>query len=58
MLDCVRAWLGLRLGHRGATALEYAFIGSIVAAAIAAGFSGLGTDLSNKFASVAGALTH
>jgi pilus assembly protein Flp/PilA len=57
MFDYARLWLALRLDKRGVTAMEYGLIAALVAVAIIAPATTLGTDLAGLFTGIAGKLT-
>ncbi|HME22267.1 MAG TPA: Flp family type IVb pilin [Acetobacteraceae bacterium] len=53
---CSRTRIELTTDRRGVTSLEYALIGSIIVAAIVAGFTPLANTLSTLFAPIVAAL--
>ena len=52
MLDYARTWLALRFDKRGVTAMEYGLIASLIAVAIIATVSTVGTSLQATFTSI------
>jgi Flp pilus assembly pilin Flp len=56
VFEYLRTWIELRTDRRGVTALEYALIGSVMVAAIVAGFTPLANTLSTLFAPIVAAL--
>jgi Flp pilus assembly pilin Flp len=56
VFEYLRTWIELKTDSRGVTALEYALIGSIIVAAIVAGFTPLANTLSTLFAPIVAAL--
>ena len=49
-------WLALRRDRRGVTAMEYGLIAALVATAIIASVTSIGTNLGTLFTSIAGQL--
>ena len=56
VLEYLRTRIELTTDRRGVTSLEYALIGSIIVAAIVAGFTPLANTLSTLFAPIVAAL--
>jgi pilus assembly protein Flp/PilA len=56
MLDYARTWLALRFDKRGVTAMEYGLIAALIAVAIIAAITTVGTSLSGTFNFIAGKL--
>jgi len=56
MLDYARTWLAARFDKRGVTAMEYGLIASLIAVAIIATVTTVGTRLEATFTTVSGAL--
>ncbi len=61
MLDYTKTWLALRgitlfNDKRGVTALEYGLIATLIAVAIIAGVSAVGTNLNTVFKNLSGNL--
>lgn len=49
MLDYARTWLALRFDKRGVTAMEYGLIAALIAVAIIATVTTVGTSLQDVF---------
>jgi pilus assembly protein Flp/PilA len=56
MFDYARTWLALRFDKRGVTAMEYGLIAALIAVAIIATVTTVGTKLQATFASISAAL--
>ncbi len=57
MYEYIKTWLELKTDKRAVTALEYGLIAAAVVAVGLAGFSSIGTKLSNIFTNVGNKLT-
>jgi pilus assembly protein Flp/PilA len=49
MLNYLHTWMALRLDKRGVTAMEYGLIASLIAVAIIAAVTAVGTNLTTTF---------
>ena len=56
MFEYLSTWIELKTDRRGVTTLEYALIGSVIVAAIVAGFTPLANAVSTLFAPIVAAL--
>ena len=56
MLDFMRTWLALRFDKRGVTAMEYGLIAALIAVAIIASVTAVGTKLTATFELISGSL--
>ncbi len=56
LVNCVRTMLALKVDKRAVTAIEYALIAALIAVAIIAAVSTLGTSISSTFNKVASSL--
>ena len=56
MLDYARTWLALRFDKRGVTAMEYGLIAALIAVAIIAALTTVGTSLAGTFNMIANKL--
>ncbi len=57
MFEYLKTWLALKTDRRAVTALEYGLIASLVAVAIVAGATTLGTSIGTAFTTIAGKIT-
>jgi pilus assembly protein Flp/PilA len=53
MIHYLSTWLQLKSDRRGVTAIEYALIGSLIAVAIIAAVTGVGTNVKTTFNTIA-----
>ncbi len=56
MYEYIKTWLELKTDKRAVTALEYGLIAATVVAVGLAGFSAIGTSLSNKVNAIEGVM--
>jgi pilus assembly protein Flp/PilA len=56
MLDYLHTWLALRFDKRGVTAMEYGLIASLIAVAIIAAVTAVGTNLTSTFTTISAKL--
>ena len=56
MINYVKSWLELKVDRRAVTALEYGLIAALIAVAIAATVTTVGTRLNNAFTTISNKL--
>ena len=56
MYEYVKTWLELKTDKRAVTALEYGLIAGVLVVTVLVGFNVLGSNISNKFTSIANKL--
>lgn len=53
MYEYIKTWLELKTDKRAVTALEYGLIAGVLVVTVLVGFNTLGSNMSNKFNSIA-----